>query len=139
MSPGRRRGGWGDAQRLSQASALNPADPSPDTPRWPLLLKPERMDIKRGLGGVGSGIHVGDYDCVCVCVYTCAPGGSTFVIGIGIEFTIVIVIASLTKDKMTGWHHRLNGHEFEQTPGDSEGQGSLACCSPWGHKKSDAT
>ena len=76
---------------------------------------------------------------MCVCVYTCAPGGSTFVIGIGIEFTIVIVIASLTKDKMTGWHHRLNGHEFEQTPGDSEGQGSLACCSPWGHKKSDAT
>ena len=113
MSPGRRRGGWGDAQRLSQASALNPADPSPDTPRWPLLLKPERKDIKRGLGGEGSGIHVGDYDCVCVCVYTCAPGGSTFVIGIGIEFTIVIVIASLTKDKMTGWHHRLYGHEFE--------------------------
>ena len=35
------------------------------------------------------------------------------------------------------WHHRLNGCEFEQTPGDSEGQGSLACCSPWGHKGSD--
>ena len=32
---------------------------------------------------------------------------------------------------MVGWHHRLNGHEFEQSPGDSEGQGSLACCSPW--------
>ena len=40
---------------------------------------------------------------------------------------------------MVGWDHRLNGHEFEQTPGDSEGQGSLACCSPWGHKKSDVT
>ena len=39
----------------------------------------------------------------------------------------------------TGWHHQLNGHEFEQTPGDSEGQGSLVCCSPWGHKKSDTT
>ena len=38
---------------------------------------------------------------------------------------------------MVGWHHRLNGHEFEQVPGDSEGQGSLACCSPWGHKESD--
>ena len=38
---------------------------------------------------------------------------------------------------MVGWHHRLNGHEFEQTPRDSEGQGSLACCSPWGRKKSD--
>ena len=40
---------------------------------------------------------------------------------------------------MVGWHHRLNGHGFEQTPGDSEGQGSLARCSPWGHKESDMT
>ena len=40
---------------------------------------------------------------------------------------------------MLGWHHRLNGHEFEQTPGDGEGQGSLARCSPWGHKESDTT
>ena len=40
---------------------------------------------------------------------------------------------------MVGWHHWLNGHEFEQTPGDSEGQGGLACCSPWGHKESDTT
>ena len=38
------------------------------------------------------------------------------------------------QDEMIGWHHRLSGHEFEQTPGNSEGQGSLACCSPWGHK-----
>ena len=38
-----------------------------------------------------------------------------------------------------GSHHQLNGHECEQTPGDSEGQGSLACCSPWGHKQSDMT
>jgi len=38
---------------------------------------------------------------------------------------------------LDGWHHRLN--EFEQTPGDSEGQGSLACCSPWGHKELDTT
>ena len=37
-----------------------------------------------------------------------------------------------TEDEMVGWHHRRNGHEFEQTPGDSEGQGSLVCCSPWG-------
>ena len=41
----------------------------------------------------------------------------------------------MTEDEMVGWHHRFNGHEFEQTPGDSEGQGSLACCSPWGHKE----
>ena len=37
-----------------------------------------------------------------------------------------------TENEMVGWHHRLNGHESEQTPGDSEGQGSLVCCSPWG-------
>ena len=40
---------------------------------------------------------------------------------------------------MIGWHHRFNGHEFEQTPGDSEGQGNLACCSSWGHKESYMT
>ena len=40
-------------------------------------------------------------------------------------------------NEMVGWHHQLNGHEFEQTPGDSEGQGCLTCCSLWGHKESD--
>ena len=40
---------------------------------------------------------------------------------------------------MVGWHHPLNGHEFEQTLRDGEGQGSLACCSPWGHKESDTS
>ena len=40
---------------------------------------------------------------------------------------------------MVEWHQQLNGHESEQTPGDSEGQGSLACCSPWGHRESDTT
>ena len=38
----------------------------------------------------------------------------------------------LTEDKMVGWHHQLDGHEFEQPPGDGEGQGSLVSCSPWG-------
>ena len=42
-----------------------------------------------------------------------------------------------TENEVVGWHHLLNGHEFEQAPGDGEGQGSLACCSPWGHKESD--
>ena len=42
-------------------------------------------------------------------------------------------------DEMVGWHHLFNGHEFEQTSGKNEGQGSPACCSPWGHKKSDTT
>ena len=37
----------------------------------------------------------------------------------------------MTEDDMVGWHHRLNGHAFAQAPGDGEGQGSLACCSPW--------
>ena len=43
----------------------------------------------------------------------------------------------MTEDEMVGWHHQLNGHEFEQTLGDGEGQGSLACSSPWGLKESD--
>ena len=45
----------------------------------------------------------------------------------------------MTEDEMVGWHHGFNGHEFEKTPGDGEGQGSLVCCSPWGHKESDTT
>ena len=45
----------------------------------------------------------------------------------------------MTEDEMVGWHHRLDGHEFEQVPGEGEGQGSLACCSPLGCKESDMT
>ena len=44
-----------------------------------------------------------------------------------------------TEEEMVGWHHPLNGHAFEQTLRDSEGQGSLACCSPWGHKELGTT
>ena len=44
-------------------------------------------------------------------------------------------VKGVTEDEMAGWHHRLDGHEFEQTPRDSEGQRSLACCSPWGCKE----
>ena len=43
----------------------------------------------------------------------------------------------MTEDEMFGWHHQLNGHEFEQAPGAGDGQGSLACCSSWGHKELD--
>ena len=43
------------------------------------------------------------------------------------------------KDEMVGWHHQLVGHEFEQTPGERKGRGSLACCSPWGYKELDTT
>ena len=45
----------------------------------------------------------------------------------------------MTEDEMVGWHHRLNGHESEKTPGHGEGQGCLVCCSPWGLKETDMT
>ena len=45
----------------------------------------------------------------------------------------------ITEDEMAEWHHGFSGHEFEQTQGDSEGQGSLACCSSWGHKESNTS
>ena len=44
-----------------------------------------------------------------------------------------------TEDEMVRWHHRLDGHESEQALGDGEGQGSEACCRPWGHKELDTT
>ena len=44
-----------------------------------------------------------------------------------------------TEDEMVGWYHRLDGHEFQQAPGVDDGQGSLACCSPWGRKESNMT
>ena len=43
----------------------------------------------------------------------------------------------MTEDEMAGWHHRCNGRELGQTPGDGEGQEGLSCCSPWGQKESD--
>ena len=43
----------------------------------------------------------------------------------------------MTKDEMVGWHHRCNGHEFEQASRVGDGQGILMCCSPWGRKESD--
>ena len=45
----------------------------------------------------------------------------------------------MTEDEMVGWHRRLDGHEFQQTPGDGEGQGSLVCCRPRGRKELDTT
>ena len=45
----------------------------------------------------------------------------------------------MTEDELFGWHHQVNGHEFEQGPGDGEGQGGLVCCSPWGLKESYMT
>ena len=45
----------------------------------------------------------------------------------------------MTEGEMVGWYQRLNGHEFEQTPGVDNGQGGLACCDSWGHKESDTS
>ena len=45
----------------------------------------------------------------------------------------------MTENELVGWHNQLDRHEFEQVPGVGEGQGSLACCSPWGPKQSDTT
>ena len=45
----------------------------------------------------------------------------------------------MTEDEMVGWHHQLDEREFDQAPGVGDGQGGLACCSPWGHKESDMT
>ena len=45
----------------------------------------------------------------------------------------------MTEGETVGWHRRLDGHEFEQAPGVGDGQGGLACCSPWGHKESETT
>ena len=45
----------------------------------------------------------------------------------------------MTEDEMAGWHHQLNGHEFEQAPGVGDGQGRLAGCSPWGYEESNVT
>ena len=45
----------------------------------------------------------------------------------------------MTEDEIVGWHHQFDGHEFEQAPGVGDGQGSMACYSPWGHKEEDMT
>ena len=57
----------------------------------------------------------------------------------GSNFPFYEPAKGVTQDEMLGWHLQLNGHEFEQTLGVGDGQGSLACCSPWGCKESDMT
>ena len=56
-------------------------------------------------------------------------------------YTVLLLrdIKRTVRSHHCGWHHQLDGHESEQTPGVGDGQGSLACCSPWGHKESDTT
>ena len=57
------------------------------------------------------------------------------------QITILATFISfwLAEDEIVGWHHQLNGYEFEQSPGDGEGQRSRVCCNQWGHKESDMT
>ena len=57
----------------------------------------------------------------------------------GITDSMDVSLSKLGEDEMVGWHHQLNGREFEQAPGDGKGQGNLAYCSPWGCKESDMT
>ena len=59
--------------------------------------------------------------------------------GLGLLYIKGVVEWKTTEDEMVGWHHRLNGHEFEHAPGVGDGQRGLACCSPWGRKESDTT
>ena len=56
-----------------------------------------------------------------------------------IDFVVFRQISGDDRGQDGGWHQQLNGHEFEQAPGDDEGQGNLVCCSSWGHKESDMT
>ena len=56
-----------------------------------------------------------------------------------LEKTLMQEEKGMTEDEMVGWHHQLDGQEFEQAPRDGDGQGSLACCRPWGRKESDMT
>ena len=70
---------------------------------------------------------------VCVCVCVCVNVSHSVMSGsLGPH-------GQTTEHEMVGWHHQLEGQEFEQTPGAGDGQGSLACCSPWGCKESDTT
>ena len=55
------------------------------------------------------------------------------------RFSILALRTPRTEDEMVGWHHQLDGHEFEQPPGVGDGQGSLTCYSPWGRKELDMT
>ena len=67
------------------------------------------------------------------------PGSSCGFRGHWQQMGIWMVLVVKKEDEMVGWHHSHDGHEFEQAPGVGDGQGSLACCSPWGRKESDTT
>ena len=70
------------------------------------------------------------------------PGPSdakNWLIGIALDAGKIEGEMGMTEDEMVGWHHQLNGNEFEQVPGVGNGQGGLSCCSPWCHKELDMT
>ena len=68
-----------------------------------------------------------------------SPGCSLEVLMLKLKLQYFGHLKWMTEDEMAGWHHRLDGHEFEQTLGVDDGQGSLVCCSLWGCKESDMT
>ena len=72
-------------------------------------------------------------------MYTTAPSTKRPTHSSALPISVQAGGKGTTEDEMFGCHHQLNGHEFEQTLRDSEGQGSLACCCSWGHKQVDVT
>ena len=91
--------------------------------------------------GIQPWIFIGRTDAVVEAPILCLPDARSWLIGkdpdAGKDWGQEE--KGITEDEMVGWHHRLDGHEFEQAPGVGDGQGSLACCSPWGDKESDMT
>ena len=134
---------WVEVGQWGWEPGLEPSKQSP----WPLSLRP------RLKGAAGP-------KCQCGAVGWCPEGlvlqlvamwlAGTTIVNVGKEssepaetqgsnFPFYEPAKGVTEDEMLGWHHQLNGHEFEQTLGVGDGQGSLACCSPWGCKESDMT
>ena len=101
---------------------------------------PSALCLWRGLGETRGPYQAPCLETVCVCV---KPEGLLCITD-SLEKTLMLGKMEDRRrrgwqDEMVGWHHQLNGHEFEPAPGDGEGQGSLAFCSPWGCKELDTT
>ena len=109
---------------------------------WRRLLRVSWTDIKSvNNKGNQSWIFIGRTDAEAEAPILCPPDVKNWLTGkdcdVGKDWGQEE--KGMTEDEIVGWHNWLNGHEFEQAPGDSGGQGGLACCNPWDHKKSDMT
>ena len=91
--------------------------------------------------GNQSSIFIGRTDAVAETAILWPPDAKTWLIGkdpdAGKDWRQAD--KGMTEDEMVGWQNQLDGHEFEQAPGVGDGQGSLVCCSPWGHNESDTS